>query len=143
MEKKVQKRKTGVEKTYTSATTETAATATTPATSAAAVGGPLASLCATGALVTAGTSFLVLLLLLLLQLLLLIGLASKLDGDLTLEDFLAGQSSNSILSLLSGGKVDKGVANRAVSARIHRDRGALSRSSVLVGGQRKIINLTR
>lgn len=53
-------------------------------------------------------------------------LAGKLDRDLALKDFLAGELSNSTLSLRRSREVDKGVANRAVGARVLGDRDRLT-----------------
>lgn len=47
-----------------------------------------------------------------------LGLAGKLDGDLTLKDLLAGELSDGTLSLSGGGQVDKGIADRAVGTRV-------------------------
>lgn len=53
-----------------------------------------------------------------LGLLVRLGLASELDGDLALEDLLAGELSDGTLSLARGREVDEGVADGAVGARV-------------------------
>jgi hypothetical protein len=95
---------------YVHATTTAATTATVGAATAA--GG----LAATGALLALAVGSLLLTSSL--------GLAGKLDGDLALKDFLAGQLRNGTVSLGRGRKVDEGVANRAFGARVlgNRDR---------------------
>lgn len=47
-----------------------------------------------------------------------LGLAGKLDRDLALKYLLAGQLGDRPLGLTRGGKVDKGIPNRAVGARV-------------------------
>lgn len=56
----------------------------------------------------------------------LLGLAGKLNGNLALQDFLARELGNGALGLAGGREVDKGVANRAVGARVLWDRGRLT-----------------
>ena len=53
--------------------------------------------------------------------------ASKLDRDLALKDVLAGELSDGALSLSRGRKVDEGVTDRAVGARVLRNRDGLPR----------------
>lgn len=56
-------------------------------------------------------------------------LASELNGDLTLEDLLAGELLDSALGFRRGGEIDKSVANRAVGTRVlgNRNRLAISK----------------
>jgi hypothetical protein len=56
-----------------------------------------------------------------------LGLASELNRDLALKDLLAGKLLDGTLSLSGGREVDKGVANRAVGARVLGDRNGLTR----------------
>lgn len=90
-------------RTYTIATS----TATTAATGATATAGGLTAASAFMAL-TGGT----------LGLLVRLGLASELDGDLALEDLLAGELSDGTLSLVGSREVDEGIADGAVGARV-------------------------
>lgn len=55
-----------------------------------------------------------------------LGLASQLNGNLSLEDLLAGKLSNGTISLVGGRKVDKSVSDRAVGTRILGDRDRLA-----------------
>jgi hypothetical protein len=61
-----------------------------------------------------------------LGLLVRLGLAGKLDGDLTLQNLLARELSDGTLSLAGGRQVDEGVTDRAVGARVLRDRNRLA-----------------
>ena len=56
----------------------------------------------------------------------LLGLARKLDRDLAIEDLLARELSDGTLSLAWGREVDKGIAYRAVGARVLWDRGGFT-----------------
>jgi hypothetical protein len=51
-----------------------------------------------------------------------LGLASKLNGDLALEDLLAGELGNGTLGLTGSRQVDEGVADGAVGTGILGDR---------------------
>lgn len=55
-----------------------------------------------------------------------LGLASELDGNLALKDLLSGELLDGTLGLSRGGEVDKGVADRAVGARVLWDRDRLT-----------------
>jgi hypothetical protein len=102
--------------TYTTASTATTtATSTTATSTATATGGLPAA--GTLAVLSVGTFSLVGSSL---------GLASKLDGDLALQDLLARELSNGALSLAGSGQVNKGVADRAVGARVLRDGNGLA-----------------
>jgi hypothetical protein len=56
-------------------------------------------------------------------------LAGKLDGNLSLKDLLARKLLNSTLGLSRSGEINKGVADRAVGARVLRDRDRLADDS--------------
>ena len=56
-----------------------------------------------------------------LDLLVRLGLAGKLDGDLTLQNLLARELSDGTLGLAGSRQVDKGVTDGAVGARVLRD----------------------
>jgi hypothetical protein len=56
-------------------------------------------------------------------------LAGKLDGNLSLKDLLARKLLNSTLGLGRSGEINKGVADRAVGARVLRDRDRLADNS--------------
>ena len=103
------------EKTYTAvtATTSTAATATAGAT---ATTGRVAAASTLSTTLDGGT----------LGLLVRLGLASELDGDLALKDLLARELGNGTVGLGGSREVDKGVADRAVGARVLRDRNGLT-----------------
>jgi hypothetical protein len=109
--------------TYATTTSDTAATATSATTATAAATGALAAFIATGTLAAAGSTFLGLRGL---------GLASQLHRNLAREDLLAGEFLNSGAGLVGSGEIHKGVANGAVGAGVHRDRGALAASLRLV-----------
>jgi hypothetical protein len=49
-----------------------------------------------------------------------------LNGNLALKDLLAGELLDGTLGLSGSGKVDKGVADRAVGARVLGDRDRLA-----------------
>lgn len=100
--------------------TTTAAAATAPTTATTASGGTAASALATLAL-TSGTR---------LVLVVRLGLASKLDGDLALQDLLPAELVDGPLGLARGRQVNKGVADRLVRARVLRDRDGLPRSQI-------------
>jgi len=55
-----------------------------------------------------------------------LGLAGKLDGDLALKDLLARELGDGTLGLSRGRQVDKGVADRAVGARVLGDGNRLA-----------------
>ena len=56
-------------------------------------------------------------------------LAGKLDGNLALKDLLARKLLNSTLGLSRSREINKGVADRAVGARVLRDRDRLADDS--------------
>lgn len=96
--------------TYTAGGGGTAATGTTTTTTAS----PAA---ATSGLTTAGTLGTTLSIGT-LALVVRLRLAGELDGHLTLEDLLAGELGDGALGLAGSREVDKGIANRAVGARV-------------------------
>lgn len=106
-------------KTYTTATATTSTSATATARAATTASG----LAAAGTLTLDGT----------LGLLARLGLAGELDGDLALEDLLAGELSDGALGLAGGREVDEGVTDRAVGARVLRDGNRLTAGRVSVG----------
>jgi hypothetical protein len=63
-----------------------------------------------------------------LSLLVRLGLASKLDRDLALKDLLARELSDGTVGLSGSREVDKGVTDRAVGARVLRDRNGLTKA---------------
>lgn len=114
------------EKTHASGATATATTATTSAaTSAATTRGSAARALRAGALSVSTLSLLTSRL----------GLASQLNGNLSLEDLLAGKLSNGTISLVRGRKVDKSVSDRAVGTRVLGDRDRLA---AMVGRQQML-----
>ncbi len=94
----------------TASTTATATARTATATSGLAAAGTIAGTLTVGAL----------------GLLSRLGLAGELDGDLALEDLLAGELSDGALSLVGCGKVDESIADRAVGTRVLRDGNGLT-----------------
>jgi hypothetical protein len=56
-----------------------------------------------------------------------LGLAGKLDRDLTTQDLLTAQLTNGLLGLRRGRDVDKSIANGLVRARVLRDGNGLAR----------------
>ena len=66
-------------------------------------------------------------------LLIVLGLASELDANLALEDVLAGEVLDSLVGLIGGLQVDKGVANGAVGARVDGDGSTLAADMVSIG----------
>lgn len=52
-----------------------------------------------------------------------LGLASKLDGDLAVENRLSIQLGDGTIGLGRSGEVDEGIANGAGGARVGRDGG--------------------
>lgn len=50
------------------------------------------------------------------------------DRDLALEDLLAGELSDGALSLGGGGKIDEGISNGTVGARVLRNRDGFTKS---------------
>lgn len=111
-----------IESTYTT-TTATATTATSATTATAPSTSTLTALTAAGTFTTTGSTFLGLGRL---------GLAGQLHGHLAREDLLARETFDSCGSFVGSGEIHKGVANRAVGAGVHRDRGALAGKSKLV-----------
>lgn len=108
--------------THSTAATGAAATATASATSTATSRRSAARTFSAG--LTIGT----------LRLLLVrLGLASKLNRDFSLENFLAGELSDSSVSLTWGGEIDEGVANGTVGARVLWDRNGLTGQDGLAG----------
>lgn len=63
-------------------------------------------------------------------------LASKLDGDLAVEDGLAIELSNGALGLRRSGEVDEGVADGAGGAGVGRNGGGLAGRGVSSCGSR-------
>ncbi len=116
------------ERTYTAVTaaTSTAATATAGAT---ATTGGVAAASTLSTTLDGGT----------LGLLVGLGLASELDRDLALKDLLARELVDGTIGLSGSREVDKGVADRAVGARVLRDRNGLTGRpgawSATVGGK--------
>jgi hypothetical protein len=102
--------------TYTAAASTASTSTTSPASPTAAAGG-LTAACAirTGTLAI-GT----------LGLLIRVGLASELDRDLAFEDLLARKLNNSTVGLAGSREIDEGIADRAVGARVLRDRNRLT-----------------
>ena len=109
----------GKRNTYTTSTADTTTTATSATTATAATTGALATFIAAGALAATGSTFLSLRGL---------WLASELHRDLTGEDLLTGESLDGGSGFSSSGQIDERIANGAVGARVHRNRGALARS---------------
>jgi hypothetical protein len=105
--------------TYTGGTATTGTTTSTAATATAAT---TAGSAAAGALRTRTLAVGTLNSLLASRL----GLASELNGDLALEDLLAGELLDGTLSLGRSGEVDESVADRAVGARVLWDRNGLT-----------------
>lgn len=107
-------------------TAETASTA--PATATTTAGWPLAAFVGVGSFTATHCT---------LRLgLRRLGLAGNLDGDLALQDLLAGQLLDGRLRLGSSGKVDEGVADRAVGARVDGNGDALT-----ARGKKKVLVL--
>jgi hypothetical protein len=61
-----------------------------------------------------------------LGLLVRLGLAGELDRDLALKDLLARELGDGAVGLAGSREVDKGVTDRAVGARVLRDRNRLT-----------------
>ena len=100
---------TGSTRTTSSATTASSTAACLSATTTFASGTSLTSTCSTLSLLGVR-----------------LGLASKLDRDFALENFLTGELSDSTLSLAWGRQVDKGISDRAVGARVLWDGGGFT-----------------
>lgn len=111
----VTRKKNNLGETYTAAAT----TASTPTT------GTASPATTTGRLTAAGT-FSTTLGVGTLGLLVRLGLASELDRDLALQDLLAGELGDGTLGLAGSREVDEGVTDRAVGARVLRDRNRLT-----------------
>lgn len=62
-------------------------------------------------------------------------LASELDGNLALQDLLAGELLNGTLGLSGSRKIDEGVANGAVGTGVLRDRDRLTNGSQYMLGE--------
>lgn len=107
--------------TYATSATSTSTTSTSATAASAPAASALASLTAAGALAATSSTFFRLRGL---------RLAGQLHRDLAREDLLSGESLDSSGGLSSSSEVHKGVANGAVGAGVHRDRGALAVTQV-------------
>lgn len=58
-----------------------------------------------------------------------LGSAGKLNGNLALENLLAGELSDGTFGFSRGGKIHESVTDRAVGARVLRDRDGFTKRS--------------